>query len=95
MAVSLSEDLHWTSLVFERVAVGTLHNLLHNRVTKTHTGWFLFWLYDMNERYTKWENLTVLEFLTLLTPSSSSPTAALRVPSAAGQVAAVSGVAGL
>ncbi|XP_071317568.1 inactive serine/threonine-protein kinase TEX14 isoform X2 [Trachinotus anak] len=29
MAVSLSDDLQWTSLVFERVSVGTLHNLLH------------------------------------------------------------------
>ncbi|KAG7222784.1 hypothetical protein INR49_016103 [Caranx melampygus] len=34
MAVSLSDDLRWTSLVFERVAVGTLHNLLHNRRTE-------------------------------------------------------------
>ncbi|XP_056252492.1 inactive serine/threonine-protein kinase TEX14-like isoform X2 [Seriola aureovittata] len=31
MAVSLSDDLQWTGLVFECVTVGTLHNLLHNR----------------------------------------------------------------
>ncbi|XP_037605266.1 inactive serine/threonine-protein kinase TEX14-like isoform X2 [Sebastes umbrosus] len=31
MAVSLSDDLHRTSLVFEPVDVGTLHNLLHHR----------------------------------------------------------------
>ncbi|XP_054481203.1 uncharacterized protein LOC129113089 [Anoplopoma fimbria] len=31
MAVSLSDDLQRTSLVFEPVDVGTLHNLLHNR----------------------------------------------------------------
>ncbi|XP_049891345.1 inactive serine/threonine-protein kinase TEX14-like [Epinephelus moara] len=31
MAVSLSDDLQRTSLVFEPVSVGTLHNLLHNR----------------------------------------------------------------
>uniref|UniRef100_A0A3B4YEM0 Protein kinase domain-containing protein n=1 Tax=Seriola lalandi dorsalis TaxID=1841481 RepID=A0A3B4YEM0_SERLL len=31
MAVSPSDDLQWTGLVFECVTVGTLHNLLHNR----------------------------------------------------------------
>nr|XP_040037794.1 uncharacterized protein LOC120822294 isoform X3 [Gasterosteus aculeatus aculeatus] len=31
MAVSLSDDLQRTSLLFEPVDVGTLHNLLHNR----------------------------------------------------------------
>ncbi|XP_044078352.1 uncharacterized protein LOC122888243 isoform X3 [Siniperca chuatsi] len=31
MAVSLSDDLQRTSLVFEPVSIGTLHNLLHNR----------------------------------------------------------------
>ncbi|XP_032388960.1 uncharacterized protein tex14 isoform X2 [Etheostoma spectabile] len=31
MAVSVSDDLQRTSLVFEPVNVGTLHNLLHNR----------------------------------------------------------------
>nr|XP_043897483.1 inactive serine/threonine-protein kinase TEX14-like [Solea senegalensis] len=34
MGVSLSDDLQKTSLVFERVTVGTLHNLLHNRRTE-------------------------------------------------------------
>ncbi|XP_044225735.1 uncharacterized protein LOC122994969 isoform X2 [Thunnus albacares] len=31
MAVSLSDDLQKTSLVFEPVSIGTLHNLLHNK----------------------------------------------------------------
>ncbi|XP_028451556.1 uncharacterized protein tex14 isoform X2 [Perca flavescens] len=34
MAVSVSDDLQRTSLVFEPVNVGTLHNLLHNRRTE-------------------------------------------------------------
>jgi len=56
MAVSLSDDLQRISLVFEPVNVGTLHSLLHTRVTKTQLKEYFTLLPDTSrvEEYMRW-----------------------------------------